>query len=170
MRRRFLLFSENNIIFIRFVQLSTLQDWCETPLKTDDAEIQKALKDEKSTESKQFIEAIAVMSILSEANCKMPAFLHINLKLNDGKSRDKYFELFVNTVKAFAKNYSKISNGRGIVAALTTDEKPLKRSRRAAGDDVNALIDFFFDFFKNEIQHIFFIFNNFSIVFHIKIG
>lgn len=118
--------------------MSTLQDWCETPLKTDDVEIQKALKEEKSPELKQFIEAIAVMSVLSEANCKMPAFLHINLKLNENKSRDKYFELFVNTVKAFGKSYSKNSNYRGIVAALTTDEKPLKRSRRAAGDEVIA--------------------------------
>lgn len=61
----------------------------------------------------------------------MPAFLHIELKLDDIKSRDKYFELFANTVKAFAQNYREISNGRGLVAVSTTDEKPKKRSRRA---------------------------------------
>lgn len=118
--------------------MSPIQDWCETPPKPDNAEIQKALKDEKATESKQFVEAIAVLSILSEANCKMPAFVHIDLKLNDAKSRDKYFELFANTVKAFAEKQREISNGRGIVAVLTTDEKPLKRSRRAAEGEVNS--------------------------------
>lgn len=99
------------------------------------------MKEEKATESKQLVEAIAtiaVMSILSEANCKMPAFLHIELKLNDVKSRDKYFELFANTVGAFAKKQHEISNGRGIVAFLTTDEKPLKRFRRAAAEEVNS--------------------------------
>lgn len=118
--------------------MSPLQDWCETPLKSDNAEIQKALNDEMATESKQFVEAIAVMDILSQANCKMPAFLHITLKVNDAKSRDKYFDLFANTVKAFAEKQNEISNGCGIVAVLTTDEKPSpKRFRRAAGAEVN---------------------------------
>lgn len=112
----------------------TLEDWCETPLKPNNVEIQKALKDEKAAESKQFVEAIAVMSILSEANCKMPAFLQIFLKLNDIKSRDKYFELFANTVKAFAKKYRENSNGRGVFAVLTTDQKPSKRTRRAVAE------------------------------------
>lgn len=118
--------------------MSSLQDWCETPSKSDNAEIQKALRDEKAPESKQFIEAIAVLDILSQANCKMPAFLHITLKLDDTKSRDKYFDLFANTVKAFAEKQNEISNGRAIVAVLTTDEKPtLKRSRRETNNAVN---------------------------------
>lgn len=91
------------------------------------------MRDEKVTESKQLVEAIAVMDILSKANCKMPAFLHINLKLDDAKSRDKYFDLFANTVKAFAEKQNEIRNGRAMVAVLTTDDEPsLKRSRRAA--------------------------------------
>lgn len=90
------------------------------------------MRDEKATEAKQFVEAIAVMDILSQANCKMPVFLHINLKLDDAKSRDKYFDLFARTVKVFAEKQNELSNGRAIVAVLTTDElQSLKRSRRA---------------------------------------
>lgn len=118
--------------------MANLNDWCETPSKPDDAEILKALKDEKTTESKKFVEAIAVLSILSDANCKMPAFLHIELRLDDIKARDKYFELFASTVEAFAENYRTISDERGIVAVLTTDEEPKKRTRRAAGDEVSS--------------------------------
>lgn len=97
-----------------------------------------------SPEAKQFVEAIAVLDILSQATCKMPAFLHINLKVDDAKSRDKYFDLFARTVKAFAEKQNELTNGRGIVAVLTTDETPsLKRFRRAT-DEVNLNEIFFF--------------------------
>lgn len=115
--------------------MAPIQDWCETSAKPEDSEILKALKDvEKTPESKKFVEAIAVMSILAKAKCPFPEFLQIDLNLNDAKSRDKYFELFVNSVKAFAKNYREITKGNGMVAVLTTDGKSLKRSRRATAD------------------------------------
>lgn len=113
-----------------------MQPWCKTLSKPNDPDIQNALNKEKTTDAKPFVESIAVMSILSKAKCEMPAFLHINLELNAIQARDEYFELFVSTVKEFAKNYRKNTNGRGIVAVSTSDVKPLKRSRRAAGDEV----------------------------------
>lgn len=120
------------------------------------------MNDEKATESKQFVEAIAVMDILSQANCKMPAFLHINLQVIDGKSRDKYMDLLASAVKTFAAKQNEISNGRVIVAVLTTDEQPsLKRSRRDAPADnvakvnsslfvstIQTLITFFFNLLR----------------------
>lgn len=94
----------------------------------------KILKDEENMESKQFLEAVAVMSVLSEAKCKMPTFLEINLNLSEMKSRDKYFGLLVSAVESFTENFAKNTNDNGVVAILTSDEKPLKRSRRAAAD------------------------------------
>lgn len=131
-----------------------MQDWCETSLKPDNAEVLKALRDEKNVEAKQFVEAIAVMSVLAKATCNMPEFLQIDLNLDNGKSRDKYFELFSNTVKAFSDNYFANTNGKGMVAVLTSDGKPLKRSRRAVGD-----VKFFFQLFN-----IFFVFSTFHVI------
>lgn len=133
------------------MQLSSLQDWCETSLKPESAEVLKALRDEKNAEAKQFVEAIAVMSVLSQATCKMPDFLQIDLNLNDAKSRDKYMELFVDTVKAFSKRYSENTNGNGMVAVLSSDEKPLKRSRRAVAD-VNIYRLTFFSYLPKPIR------------------
>lgn len=133
------------------LQLSSLQDWCETSLKPERAEVLKALRDEKNAEAKQFVEAIAVMSVLSQATCKMPEFLQIDLNLNDAKSRDKYMELFVDTVKAFSKRYSENTNGNGMVAVLSSDEKPLKRSRRAVAD-VNIYRLTFFSYLPKPIR------------------
>lgn len=128
-----------------------MQDWCETSLKPERAEVLKALRDEKNAEAKQFVEAIAVMSVLSQATCKMPDFLQIDLNLNDAKSRDKYMELFVDTVKAFSKRYSENTNGNGMVAVLSSDEKPLKRSRRAVAD-VNIYRLTFFSYLPKPIR------------------
>lgn len=76
------------------------------------------------------------MSVLSEAKCKMPAFLQIDYKLDASKSRDKYYEQFFAAIETFAQKYQENTNGYGLVAVMTTDEQPLKRSRRAAADDV----------------------------------
>lgn len=97
----------------------------------------KALKEEKNIESKQFLEAIAVMSVLSEAKCSnLPAFLEIDLNLSALKSRDKYIGLLAAEIESFAQNYQQNTNDKAIVAVLATEEQPLKRSRRAT-EEVN---------------------------------
>lgn len=106
----------------------------------------KALRDEKNAEAKQFVEAIAVMSVLSKATCNMPEFLQIDLNLDNGKSRDKYFDLFADTVKAFTETYFANTNEKGFVAVLTSDEKASKRTRRAVAD-VKYVSNFFNIFF-----------------------
>lgn len=118
-----------------------VRDWCDTPLKPDDADVLKAMKDDKAP--KQLVEAIAVMSVLKDATCKMPAYLQIDLKLSELTSHDKYFDLFVNTAKAFAEKFYENTNGNGMAVVLTTDEKPQKRTRRAT----NGVITFFCCYF-----------------------
>lgn len=134
--------------FIIF-QLSTLQDWCETPLKAENANILKTLKDEKSIESKQFLEAIAVMNALSQAKCKLPTFMQFDLNLSTVKSRDKNFDLMASAIEAFAQNFQKNADGKGLVAVFTADEQPLKRRRRAVDDvNINFFPEFFVHFFR----------------------
>lgn len=92
----------------------------------------KTLKDEKNIESKQFLEAVTVMSILSEAEakCNMPTLLQFDLNMNGVKSRE-HINLLVSTIEEFAQKFQSIVNGKGIVAVITADEQPLKRTRRA---------------------------------------
>lgn len=116
--------------------MNSLQNWCETPLKPENSKLYKTLKEEENSESKKLLEAITTLSVLSEAKCKMPAFLQIDLNLDASKSRDKYFEQLFTVCEAFAENYQKNTNGYGMVAVLTTDEQPLKRTRRAVAADV----------------------------------
>lgn len=129
------------IFFLTIFQLSSLQNWCETPLKPESiSKLYSTLKEEKNIESKQFIEAIIVLEVLSKAKCKMPTFLQIDFKLDALKSRDKYYDLFCSAVESFAQRYQENTNGQGIVAVLTTDEQPLKRSRRAVGAAADVII------------------------------
>ncbi|XP_055315626.1 ATPase H(+)-transporting accessory protein 2 [Sitodiplosis mosellana] len=131
--------------------LGSLQDWCENSLKPENSKFYKMLKDEKNSESKQILEAIIAMSVLSEAKCKMPAFLQIDYNHDASKSRDKYFEEFVSAIEAFAQKYAENTNGYGIVTVLTTDEQSHKRSRRAVtapsdADDLNLAESYSEDF------------------------
>lgn len=116
--------------------MNSLQNWCETPLKPENSKLYKTLKEEENSESKQFLEAIITLSVLSEAKCNMPAFLQIDCKIDASKSRDKYFEQFFTAIEAFAQKYQENTNGYGMVAVLTSDEQPLKRTRRAVAADV----------------------------------
>lgn len=114
-----------------FLQLSALQDWCETPLKPENSKVNKAVKAEENAESRKFLEAVNVMSVLADATCKWPTFLQIDLKLSESKARDQYLGQFLSTIEAFSQNYQENANNNGFVAVLTTVEQPLKRSRRA---------------------------------------
>lgn len=124
-------FSFNNCHF----QLSSVQHLCDTKLAPENSKYYKVLNEEKNSESKKFLEAITVLSVLAEAECKMPAFLKIDYKI---ESRDKYFEDFFLAIEAFAQQYAKNTNGYGIAAVLTNEVQSLKRSRRqAATAEVN---------------------------------
>lgn len=128
--------------FFKFVQLSSLQDWCETPLKAENSKVLKTQKDEKNIESKQFLEAVKVVSILSQAKCNMPTLLQFDLNMNGVKSRDN-INLLVSTIEEFARNFQSIVNGKGIVAVITADEQPLKRTRRATENVKNLFFQFY---------------------------
>lgn len=106
-------------------------------MKPENSKVYKAVKDEKDAESRKFLEAVTVISVLSDATCKWPTFLQINLKLSESKSRDQNLGQFLSTLEAFAQQYQKNANKYGIVAVLTTNEQPLKRSRRATTADVS---------------------------------
>lgn len=105
-------------------------------MEAESSKLYKVLKDEKNHQSKQLLEAIIVLSTLSEAKCNMPAFLEIHYKFETTKSRDKYFDQFFCAVETFAQKYQENTNGYGLVAVLTTDEQTLKRSRREVTAEV----------------------------------
>lgn len=73
-----------------------------------------------------------VMSVLAGAKCNMPIFLQIDIKLRDSKSRDQYFGQFCSTLEAFSDNFQANTDNYGFVSIFTTEEQPLKRTRRAA--------------------------------------
>lgn len=110
--------------------MSALQDWCETPFRPENTKTLKYLKGDKE-ESKELVEAITVLSVMSEANCKMPTYLQIDLSLANIKSHDKNFGLLVASVEAFAERFRKNTNGNGLLAVLSSDQQSHKRSRRA---------------------------------------
>lgn len=101
----------------------------------------KTQKDEKNIESKQFLEAVTMMSILSQAKCNMPSLLQFDLNMNGVKSRDN-INMLVSTIEEFAQNFQSIVNGKGIVAVITADEQPLKRTRRATENVKNLFFQF----------------------------
>ncbi|XP_031634533.1 ATPase H(+)-transporting accessory protein 2 [Contarinia nasturtii] len=110
--------------------LSTMQDWCETPLKPENSKLFKSLKGEKNV----VMEAAIVMSVLSEATCKMPAFLQIDCNIDSTKSRDKDLVPLFEAFETFGQKYQENSNGLGLLAIFTTVEQQThKRSRREAG-------------------------------------
>lgn len=116
-------------------QLSSLQQLCDTKLAPESSKYHRVLNDEKNSESKKILEAITVLSVLSEAEChNMPAFLQIDYKI---ESRDKYFEDFFLAIEAFAQQFAKNTKGYGIAAVLTNEAQSHKRSRRAATAEVN---------------------------------
>jgi len=120
-----------------FGALNSLQNWCETPLKPENTKLYKALENEKNDESARLLKAVISLLVLSEAECKMPAFLQVDYKCDASESRDKYFAQFFSAIEAFAQKYQDNVNGYGMFAVLTTDEQPLKRSRRATDADLN---------------------------------
>lgn len=84
----------------------------------------------------------------------MPTFLQFDLNV---KSRDKTFGQLAAAIEKFTMKYQQNTKNNGIVAVLLTDEKPLKRTRRAV-EEVNIaffrffLLRFFFSNVSNLIN------------------
>lgn len=124
-----------------FQQLSTFQDWCETPLKPENSKVYKAYKEAKDEASRQFLETTVVIDVLSGATCKMPAYLQINIKLRDSESRDQHLGQFFSKIEALGEKYQENTDNTGLFAIFSTEEQSLKRTRRAA-----AIVLIFFHF------------------------